>query len=387
MAAGQRHRRGTASSAAPALRIFVASRLVLWALALGTLLLFDEHLNPERGRWDTERLHDLGRGIDVWARWDSDWYLRIAENGYREAPSSTPAFFPLYPALVGLLGRLLLGHYVLAGVLVSLAAGAAAFVLLLRLGTRLLGERAARRALLLLAVFPTSLFFGAVYSESLYLLLAVAAFLLAERRQWLDAGGAAGLALLTRPAGIALLPALALLAWRAEDRRGALIRLGVALPLAALYPLLLWAWIDEPFAFLRAQEGIWQRGLSPAGPFGGLWRGVAVLWEEPSGKELLINGRELGLTLVFVALAVVAWRRLGPVYGLFAALSLAVPLSYPADPRPLLSLSRFGLVAFPLVLALATLTERRASRVAIVSASAALLGLGVVQWALWRWVA
>ncbi len=387
MAAGQRQRRREARPAALALRVFLVSRLVLWALALGTLLLFDEHLNPDRGLWDTDRLHELGRGIDVWARWDSDWYLRIAEEGYAGSPSSTPAFFPLYPALVGLLGRLLLGHYLLAGVLVSLAAGAAAFVLLLRLGARLLGEAVALRAVFLLAVFPTSLFLGAVYSESLYLLLAVGAFLLAERGRWLGAGGVAGLALLTRPAGLALLPALALLAWRSEDRRAALIRLTAALPIGAVYPVLLWIWIGEPFAFLRAQEGIWQRSLSPAGPLGGLWRGVAVLWEDPSGKELLLNGRELGLTLVFLGLTVVAWRRIGAAYGLFAALSLAIPLAVPADPRPLLSLSRFGLVAFPLVLALATLAERRPARAAIVAGSAALLALGVVQWALWRWVA
>src|SRR5205809_626231 len=82
---------------------------------------------------------------------------------------------------VAALGWLLLGHYLLAGVLVSLGAGSAAFVLLYRLTCLRLGEEAARRTVLFLAVAPTSLFFGAVYSESLFLLLAVATFLLAER--------------------------------------------------------------------------------------------------------------------------------------------------------------------------------------------------------------
>ena len=48
----------------------------------------------------------LGAAVDVWARWDSDWYLRIAEGGYAW-PSSTPAFFPLYPLLVGGVGVLI----------------------------------------------------------------------------------------------------------------------------------------------------------------------------------------------------------------------------------------------------------------------------------------
>ena len=79
-------------------------------------------LNPGRGEWDSARLHDLGAAIDVWARWDSDWFLRIAQNGY-SWPSSTPAFFPLYPFLVAALGWAFAGHAVLAGVVVSLVAG------------------------------------------------------------------------------------------------------------------------------------------------------------------------------------------------------------------------------------------------------------------------
>ena len=236
----------------PAFKTFVWSRLAIWALALAVLLAFESHLHSEYEHYDSERLHELGRGLDVWARWDSDWYLRIAHGGYDGAPSSTPAFFPLYPGLVALLGRLLLGNYILAGVLLSLAAGGVAFVLLYRLGQRHVGTAGARRAVLYLAVFPTALFLQAVYSESLYLALVLASFLLAERGRFLGAGAAAGLAMLTRPAGVALLPALAVLAWRNDDRRGAFLRLGAAAPIAALYPVLLAIWTQEPLGFLRA---------------------------------------------------------------------------------------------------------------------------------------
>jgi Gpi18-like mannosyltransferase len=78
--------------------------------------------------------HDLGAVTDVWARWDSGWFLRIAEHGYHAG--AEPAFYPLYPATVALLGRVLLGHYVLAGILVSLAASFASFLLLEQLGPR-----------------------------------------------------------------------------------------------------------------------------------------------------------------------------------------------------------------------------------------------------------
>ncbi|MBA2332018.1 MAG: glycosyltransferase family 39 protein [Actinobacteria bacterium] len=371
----------------PALEIFLWSRIALWAAAVFALFVFEPNRHPEADRWDSPRLHELGAGIDVWARWDSDWYLRIAQDGYSDAPSSTAAFFPLYPGLVAVLGRLLAGHYVLAGVLLSLVACAISFVLLHRLARVRLGEEGAQRAVLYLAVFPTALFLQAVYSESLYLVLALAAFLLAERGRFLGAGVATGLAMLTRPVGVALLPALALLAWRAEDRRRAFLRLAVSIPIAATYPLLLAAWIDEPLAFLRAQQGIWHRELSAAGPLGGLWEGVAVLFADRSGRDLALNLQQLGFTLAFLALAFSAWRRFGAPYGLFALVSLAIPLSFPSERWPLLSMSRFGLVLFPLLLVLAAIGARPRLHSALTTVSAALLGVSVVQWALWQWVA
>jgi hypothetical protein len=226
-----------------------------------------------------------------------------------------------------------------------------------------------------------------VYSESLYLALVLAAFVLAERGRFLGAGAVAGLAMLTRPVGLALLPALAFLAWRAEDRRRELLRLSVSLPIAAAYPVLLAIWTQEPLGFLRAQDGIWQRELSWLGPLGGLWHGIAILFAARSLHDTVINLSQLGYTILFVVLAVVVWRRFGPAYGLFTACSLAIPLSFPSERWPLLSMSRFGLVIFPLVLALAALGDRPRVHAAILGLSVVLSAVSVVQWSLWRFVA
>ncbi|MGI8421511.1 MAG: mannosyltransferase family protein, partial [Gaiellaceae bacterium] len=72
--------------------------------------------------------------------------------------------------------------------------------------------------------------------------------------------------------------------------------------------------------------------------------------------------------------------------GLYAVLSLALPLTVPSSRWPLLSLPRFGLVIFPLFLALATLGSRPRAYTAILGASAVFLGIVTVQWALWQWV-
>ncbi len=370
-------------------------------------LTFEPNRHPEVERWDRpEVTRDAGLLIDVWARWDSVWFLRIAQDGYGATEEAAAAFYPLYPLLVGILGRVLFGHYVLAGVIVSLAATLGAFALLHRLALLWLGDTGARRAVLYLAIFPFAIFLGAVYSESLFLFLSLASFVFAERGGFFGAGVSAGLAWLTRPLGIALLPALVLIAWRSRDRKGALLRLAVAPALFALYPLYLWWKLGDPLAFVHA-EGTWSRQISPAGPLGGIWEGLRAGWagvrQLASGSDATrywsavqdadpdrvaaINLSQLLFFLFFAVLAVVAWRRLGAPYGLYAALSLAIPLSVPSERWPLLSIGRFGLVIFPLFLALAMIGSRPRIHTAVVVVSAVFLGVVSAQWALWQWVA
>jgi len=376
---------GVERARSPALGIFLWSRAAIWLAAIFSFLWFEPNRHPNAARWDSPLLHDLGYATDVWARWDSVFFLRIAEHGYDKASA---AFGPLYPGLVWALGHVLFGHYVIAGILVSLAAALASFVLLHRLAEERLGADGARRAVLYLAVFPMALFLQAVYSESLFLLLVLAAFALAERRRFAAAGIVTGLAILTRAAGVALLPALALLAWRQRGRIRALGGLALSIPVAATYPLLLWQQIGDPWAFAHAQDR-WHRHLSHAGPLGGIW--AALVHWTPSGAgvhhAIAVNAEDLAFLLVFVPLTVIAWRRFGASYGLFAAFSLAIPLSYPSSRWPLLSLPRFGLVVFPFFLALAVLGGRPRTHTAIVACSALFLGVAVVQWALWQWVA
>jgi hypothetical protein len=383
-----------------ALVVFLWSRAGIWLAALLALLTLEPVRNPKAARWDDVSLtHDLGSVTDLWARWDAVHFLSIAEHGYSSAET---AFYPLYPALVAAVGRVLGHHYVLAGVLVSLAATLAAFVLFQRLAQPLLGEEGSTRALVYLALFPTAFFLQAVYSESLFLFLSLGAFALAERGRFPEAGAVAGLALITRPEGLALVAPLVLLARRRSWQLLTLV------PVAAIYPALLWRRLDDPWAFAHA-EGTWHRHLSWAGPLGGVWDGLRAAF---AGVEQLVSGsnahvywtavapadsaplRTAALNVelfaflaLFVWLTVVAWRRFGAPYGLFAAVSLALPLSVPSSRWPLLSLPRFGVTIFPLFLALAWLGRRPAAHAAILGDSSLLLGVFLTQWVLWDWVA
>jgi len=114
----------------------------------------------------------------------------------------------------------------------------------------------------------------------------------------------------------------------------------------------------------------------------------ALAWRADDPMRVAaVNLEGLAFLALFLALTVVAWRRFGAPYGLFAALSLAIPLSVPSERWPLLSLPRFGLVIFPLFLALAVVGGRPRAHTAILSVSSILLGVAIVQWSAWQWVA
>ncbi len=134
-------------------------------------------------------------------------------------------------------------------------------------------------------------------------------------------------------------------------------------------------------------------------PLGGLWHGAAAAWHGVTGTTATphagLSATYTGIVnldyslwlVVFVALAVLTWRRFGAAYGVFAALSLLLPLCYPSDKFPLFSMSRLGMVVFPFFFVLAQLGRDRRVSAAIVAVSVALLGYYTVRWAHGYWVA
>ncbi|HEY8315373.1 MAG TPA: glycosyltransferase family 39 protein [Gaiellaceae bacterium] len=368
------------------LATFLWSRTVVWLTAIYAWVWFIPRAPKPPDATD------LGYATEIWVRADAGWFLSIARHGYQR--NGGAVFYPLYPLLVGGLGRVFGGYYVTAGIVVSLACCAGAFVLLYKLALPQIGADGACRAVVYLALFPMSLFLQAVYSESLYLLCCLGAFVLAERRRWVGAGVATGLALLTRVAGVALIPPLLIFAWRSPKRRRAVLESMIpGALLAVLYPL----WLELKFhAFFAAfgNEAGWGRHVSHAGPFGGLWRsikaaaiGVERIAAGDSRMQAAAHNVEYFAFLVlFVWLGVEAWRRFGAPYGLFVLGSLAIPLSVPTVGYPLLSMPRFCLPLFPAFLALAAIgTTARRDR-AIVAASALFLGVAVVEWSVGQWV-
>src|ERR1019366_2709498 len=117
----------------------------------------------------------------------------IATGGYSYQPAAGPelqqniVFFPALPLTMRVVALLFggsKGSYVLAGTLVSLGAFFGALVYVYLLARDDLSDDESRAALWLLAAFPFALFFGAIYTESLFLLGAAGAFYHLGRGQW-----------------------------------------------------------------------------------------------------------------------------------------------------------------------------------------------------------
>jgi len=184
------------------LLIFLASRLMLTVIGVLTLANFGDP--PTQDHWlDWDKLPHL------YARWDSNWYLSIIDSGYsrvevaEQAGATNFAFFPLYPLLVIAAQKMWGVSAITAGVLVSNLAFIAALLLIFEYVQAIrLSRRVGIMAVLLLCFVPQGFIFSALYTESTFLLLLVAAMYALRHRFYLISGLCAALLSATRANGV-----------------------------------------------------------------------------------------------------------------------------------------------------------------------------------------
>jgi mannosyltransferase PIG-V len=331
-----------------------------------------------------------------WLGWDGSLYAPIAEHGYVYAGQA--AFFPLLPILEHVLAPLTGGNAGLAGLVIANVACLAFFVVVRVLAEREYGRAVARRALVYLAAFPTAIFLAAPYTEALLLLFAAGSFLALRQGKWLVARLLAALATLARAPGILLLLPLVFEAvrraraaetWPTWRERGALLA-AVSLPLAALaaFTIYLHARFGQWGAIASAQENGWGRSLNwPWVGFLRVGRRLAQDGFAPSYFQAHIL-LDTAFTLLFIALALAAVRRLPAVYAIFCAAALVLALCTPEHNWYALSSNmRFLLAPFPLFWLFGRWGTDRRFELAYLGIALPLCALFVVTFAAGGWVA
>jgi hypothetical protein len=302
---------------------------------------------PLTGLVEVDRLRHL----------DAQWYLDIAQNGYRlDRDQANVVFFPLLPALIRGTSELTGWTLGFSGQVLAVLFTMWACGLLALFARDLIGpeerrfarsERLQRLLALgapaLLLLHPMGVFLQTVYPESLFIALCLS-LLLALRRErvWLTTALCFVLAL-TRPQGLfvplALVGVDAWSSWR--SRRIELRRVTVLGSLAAVAAVLLFAAYlghvtGEPWSFWTKRSA---------------WDHDSSLLHIPRLLAPIITRQELmaKLTLYLtLAGAWLLWRRGERVGGLLCALFIVLPL----QKGNLGDIMRYSLLAIPAVVPL-----------------------------------
>ncbi|GAB4530061.1 MAG: membrane protein [Anaerolineae bacterium] len=340
--------------------------------------------------------------LDVWARWDSAFYIRIVDDGYRFVlgQQSSVAFFPLYPLLVSFLSPFM--GTLAAGVVVSNTMLLGGLIFLYKLTEFEFDAATAGRTVLYIAAFPTAFFFTAVYTESTFLFFTVSTVYFARRRMWAWAALFGMLCASSRIVGVVVWGIVGLEWLRAhgwtlstihrKDAWGNLLHalrtdwfnllIICLIPLGLLsYMLFLQQQFGDPVAFSTTQSAWGRQMLGPIavisrdlrGFLGGNFLTGDIWW------HMIID---LGAYFAVLGIAIATWRRLGASYALYCIISIVIPSMSGTG-----SLSRYALVIFPVFMMLGYWGRRQWLDRALLVVFSVLLGILTTMFVNWIFVA
>ncbi len=380
--------------------LFLGWRIILQLIAfLGKARLFFnqdvayEHLDP----WTIKKVPEF---LQYFVKWDSGFYLEIAEKGYfldQAKELYNVAFFPLYPLLIKIFSFVFRSEVAAGLIISSLATLGACFYLYKLAKLELRKSSLSLRTVFYFLLFPTAVFLAAIYTESLFIFLACASLYYSRTKQWKWAGAFGFFAALARPIGIILFPVLILeyfeqynLQWKEIKKLGKselkklLWTLLVPAGLGS-YMIYLWVKFKDPFLFIKAQ-GAWDRKIGFS--LGGIWQNITdhvhdLIFPAENFAFSLRNDFEFIFFAAFLILSIFVFTKLRKSYGLYCLLALLIPFATCS----LISMTRFALVLFPVFILLAKWGAKRAwLNYCIIMLFSMLLSLFSVMFVNWYWI-
>ena len=358
------------------------------------------------------RVLDLREGYDpvigvspygvpgIWARWDSPYYIDLAQQGYAALPYAM-GYFPLFPMLMAGLSRLTGMSLALSGMLIAQASYLAAILFFYRLARLIEDDHGfAMRSVLYMLIFPSAFFYFAVYAEPLSLAFSVLAVYLVLRTppSYVKSGLALGVASAARPVGWLLNSVLLVeFARRRDFSLKSLFSLAVGLALSissiVLFVFYLYSLTGTFMAIPKAQAA-WLRQWQY--PWLTLWKSIAIAFTGNGVADdwflYVINWSDLLFTLLAIGLTVLAlrWAYRGR-YPWSLALYLAGTMVFLISNQgleevPLWGMTRWVGALFPFYLILARLGRRKAVHWGLTVVFSLSIILLTAWWVSGRWV-
>ena len=361
------------------LTLFIITRLYLLLIGILALQIISPAFIPEAA-WQGWQSHPL---VNMWCRWDSGWYLSIIEKGYvvdtNKHPdyiidegidlSANKAFFPLYPIIVKTITPLT-GDPLLTGVILSNIFLLIAAIYLFKLVKLDHSKKTATQTVFYLLIYPVTFILSGFFTESIFLLLTLSAFYHARKKEWTKACIAGLLSSMTRSLGILLIIPLTIEYLKTKKKT---VRDSASLLLIPLGAILFFTYLyqitGDPLSFFNTQKAHWQTSITEPISY------TVLIFMERS-RQPDAWSRLAFVIFSFSALTYMIKARFRASYIVFSLYAILLPVAS----KKLFSMPRFTLVAFPIYLVLARLSDNPSREKIIVVIFASIMTLYMILW-------
>ena len=254
---------------------YIFTLFIIWRVCLFFVAFSSNYLIPQFGArfpYYNTALEPTGLPNWIWGfgNFDGVHYLRLAQEGY--IAKFSQSFFPVYPLLIKFFNFLpkdpaldirtfVDPSYFYSGLILSNLFFLGFLLLFYKLLRLDYSQKVAKLSLILVLVFPTSFYFGSIYTESLFLMLTVASIYFFRTKKYILAGILAAIASATRIVGV-FIPVVFLIEMFLNRKNIKAMELGGKILSLVLAPLGLVAYMfylnknfDDALLFLNSQPG------------------------------------------------------------------------------------------------------------------------------------
>lgn len=325
-----------------------------------------------------------------YVQWDANNYQRIADGGYgghiaENGDFLTLVFFPLYPWIAKAMNLIFRDTYV-SLLVTSFLCYSVGCGFLYKLCARDFGKDTAMKAVVLISVFPHSLFFGTMMNESMLFMNSVITLYFIREHKWHLAGLFGALASLSRMVGILLVVPAAVEwlehykilgklknknikeVWKLFYSKG--LWIAVMLLGTGIYLLCNYKFTGEWLKFLEYQERYWSNGACYFGS------GIAKIAENAFSAGTFIRAAIWIPEIVSIAFVIAALlygiRRSRNMYTAFLAIYIIINTGFEWP----ISIARYMVCAIPAFIFLADFTDRHKWTYSFITALMA-VGMGI----------